>query len=75
MTTSEKEINDQAQEAEHGVPEDDYAFLRGTVVRVTYHNQDSGFAVIKAEPESGTRDPHNTSSALATIVGPVPPTI
>jgi exodeoxyribonuclease V alpha subunit len=55
--------------------EDAASFFRGTVVRVTYYSEDSGFGVLKAEPEYGTRDPQNINTVLTTIVGVFPPTI
>ena len=49
----------------------DAEFLRGTVVRVTFRSEDSGFTVLKVEPDS---DNQNFGAQLqtTTVVGEIP---
>ncbi len=64
--------------AEQGEPiplVDTSAFLRGTVVRVSFYSQDTGFGVFKAEAEFGARDPESQNTMLSTVVGVFPPSL
>lgn len=51
------------------------AFFRGTITRVTFRSDESGFGVYRAEPESGIDDNAHTTGGLSTLVGVFPPTI
>ena len=56
-------------------PANQSAFFRGTVVRLSFYNHDTGFGVLKAEAEFGSRDPACPSQVLTTIVGVFPPSV
>lgn len=75
MSTEQLDNTVHAEPQLPGEAEDSPAFFRGTVVRVTYYNTDSGFGVLRAEPECGTRDPQNVTTVLTTVVGVFPPNI
>lgn len=46
--------------------------FRGVISRVTFRADDTGFAVVKAEPESGMHDPEGPANGLSTVIGILP---
>ena len=48
------------------------AFFRGTVSRVTFHSNETGFAVLRVEPDAGMQDTESMDQGLATVVGEIP---
>jgi exodeoxyribonuclease V alpha subunit len=54
------------------VTPDNSGIFRGIITRVTFRAEDTGFAVIKAEAESGMQDPEGAPGGLSTVIGILP---
>ncbi len=69
------EKNDARASGQSEGEQDQTVFFRGVISRVTYRDEESGFGVLKAEPDSGSDDSVATTGGLTTLVGVFPATI